>query len=118
MPFKSRLRTIKNQFFIFSILYFLVSVLEIIGDTFNQNELVYLTKPLLMPLLILLFYQTWRSQKDTKSKLLIGALFFAFIGDVALMLVSINDNFFLVGLGAFLITQLFYYFLLLRTEKI
>jgi len=108
VSFKSCLIEIKKQYFIFSIIYFLVSALEITGDFLGSKELVYMTKPLLMPLLIVLYYSTWKKQKDFISKLLIGALFFAFIGDVALMLLSLNEQFFLIGLGAFMITQLLY----------
>ena len=98
----------KNQYFILTIIYFLVSAIEIIGDISGAKEMVYITKPLLMPLLILLYIPTWNQHKDNLSKLLIGALFFAFIGDVALMLVSLDDQFFLLGLGAFMITQVLY----------
>ena len=99
---------IKNHFFIFSIIYFLISIVEIIGDFSGSKEMVYITKPLLMPLLILLYVPTWNQYKDNLSKLLIGALFFAFVGDVALMFVSLSEHYFLLGLGAFMITQILY----------
>ena len=98
----------KNQYFIISIIYFLVSAIEIVGDVSGAKEVVYITKPLLMPLLILLYIPTWNQYKDNLSKLLIGALFFAFIGDVALMFVSLSEHYFLLGLGAFMVTQIIY----------
>jgi len=104
----------KNQYFIISIIYFLVSAIEIVGDVSGAKEVVYITKPLLMPLLILLYIPTWNQHKDNLSKLLIGALFFAFVGDVALMLVSLSEHYFLLGLGAFMITQLLYIFIFSR----
>ena len=108
MSFKFSLKEIRNSFFIISIIYFLVSAIEIVGDVSGAKEVVYITKPLLMPLLILLYIPTWNQYKDNLSKLLIGALFFAFVGDVALMLVSLSEHYFLLGLGAFMITQLLY----------
>ncbi len=88
--------------------YIVIAAFEIVGECFNNDLLIYITKPLLMPLLIALYYPTWKKQKDFISKLLIGALFFAFIGDVALMLLILNEQFFLIGLGAFMITQVLY----------
>ena len=70
-----------------------------------------------MPLLILLYVLTWNQQKDNLSKLLIGSLFFAFIGDVSLMFVTNNEHFFLLGLGAFMVTQLLYIFIFSRASN-
>ena len=108
MSFKLSLKEIRNSFFILSIIYFLVSAIEILGDISGAKEVVYITKPLLMPLLILLYIPTWNQYRDNLSKLLIGALFFAFVGDVALMFVSSSEHYFLLGLGAFMITQILY----------
>ena len=108
MSFKLSLKEIRNSFFIISIIYFLVSAIEIVGDVSGAKEVVYITKPLLMPLLILLYIPTWNQNKDNLSKLLIGALFFAFIGDVALMFVLLSEHYFLLGLGAFMVTQIIY----------
>ena len=92
-----------------------MSSLEILGDFIGSIELVYITKPILMPLLIALYLPIWKKQKDLLSKLLISALFFAFIGDVALMFLSINEQFFLLGLGAFMVTQLLYIIIFSKT---
>ena len=80
MSFKPSLRKIKRQFFTISIIYFLVSAIELVGDFIGDQEIVFLTKPLLMPLLIILYFPTWKQHKDNLSILLISALFFAFIG--------------------------------------
>ena len=67
-----------------------------------------------MPLLMLLYIPTWKQQKDLSSKLLMIALFFAFVGDVSLMLIANNEHLFLLGLGAFMVTQLLYIFIFSR----
>jgi uncharacterized membrane protein YhhN len=50
------------------------------------------------------------TKSDTPSYFLIGALVASWAGDVLLLFQSRNEIFFLLGLGAFLVTHLFYIF--------
>ncbi|HEX3168054.1 MAG TPA: lysoplasmalogenase [Chitinophagaceae bacterium] len=93
---------------IWIIVYLLVLGADLIA-VYNGNEnLRYITKPLLMPLLILFFiFQT----KDLASSLkiwIVLALIFSWAGDLLLMFESTNSNFFIFGLAAFLIAHIFY----------
>jgi uncharacterized membrane protein YhhN len=92
------------------ILLALASVGILIADYFEKQSLRYFTKPLLMPLLAMFYYST---SKDPDI-LVIIALTFAFIGDVALMW-PWKKPFFITGLGSFLLGHLVYVFIFLRS---
>lgn len=79
--------------------------LEIFWDTVNQPIGVYLTKPLLMPLLIL-FLVSQVTQLDRLGKLVIIGLILSTFGDVFLMLRS--ADFFVPGLASFLLAHVCY----------
>ena len=83
------------------IVFFIVLVVEIYFSTTHQNTLVKFTKPLLMPLLMLLAFQL-----NIKERNLYIALFFSLLGDVFLMF-SGELNF-ILGLGSFLLAHVFY----------
>lgn len=106
MPFKSRI----NSFNLWIALYVFVALLELVGEAFSFNFLIYATKPLLIPILIVFLHQ--KTKKDTPSLTsLYIALLFSAIGDDLLLFTSINDSFFLFGLLSFLVTQVFYCFI-------
>jgi len=98
--------------------YFLLAVAEIIGEYLELSLMVYLTKPLLMPVLGCWFLsQTKGIQNKRHKKLLILSIVFAFGGDTFLMFVTHNENFFLFGLASFLVGQLFYAFAFINSIK-
>ena len=72
--------------------------------------LEYACKPLLLAVLSAWFYLNSRRHGDRFTVLVQGALFFSWLGDVALMFVHRDGFFFLVGLGCFLLAQLCYGF--------
>ncbi len=89
---------------IFTIIFFTISTLEILAGTFGFREGVYLTKPLIM-LSIGIFYYSQRKEKlDTQDRIMLVAFFFSMLGDIFLMLGK--EEYFPLGLGSFLITQL------------
>jgi Predicted membrane protein len=73
------------------------------ADRNNIQKLKVLTKPLLVPLIIL-FYLTSAVQINW---LIVTALFFGFLGDLSLLWGS-KKIFFAIGLFAFLVGHLFY----------
>lgn len=90
------------------ILYFLVLAAELFA-VYNSNEtLRYVTKPLLMPLLIIYFMAETNSYISSLRKWIVLALLFSWAGDLLLMFESLNSNFFIFGLVAFLIAHIFY----------
>lgn len=88
------------------ILFFITAVLQVTGEILQNEVLIFVFKPLLMPLLL-----TWYLLKSTPLKRkvsLIIALIFSFFGDTFLLFVYKNELFFLLGLGSFLVAQLAY----------
>lgn len=88
-------------------LFLIVSILDIIGVALNNSLMQAIFKPLIMPSLIALYYFT----VNKKNKWYLLALVFSFLGDVLLM---DKDNLFLYGIGAFLLTQILYIFIIVR----
>ena len=87
--------------------YTILAILYLIGELIENQMLTNMTKPLLM--VALAIYFIYSVGLKTKSNMLIFVgLLFSQVGDTLLMYVSSNANFFLAGLGAFLITQILY----------
>src|SRR6187431_1073424 len=90
------------------ILYFFIFGADLFA-VYNGNEsLRYITKPLLMPLLIIFFVFQTKDFLSPLKKWIVLALVFSWAGDVLLMFESTNSNFFISGLVAFLIAHIFY----------
>jgi len=88
--------------------YFIVLAADLFA-VYNGNEtLRYITKPLLMPLLIAFFIFQTKDLASSLKKWVVPALVFSWAGDVLLMFESTNSNFFIFGLVAFLIAHIFY----------
>ncbi len=90
------------------IAFFILLAIEIYFSTSHQNSLVKITKPLLMPLLMLMAFQL-----NIKEKYIYIALFFSLLGDVFLMFGG--ELYFMLGLGSFLLAHVFY-ILLFRNQ--
>jgi len=89
-------------------IFFLVLAIELVGEVFldflDFPYLVYIFKPLLMPLLIF-----WYKKTDINYlKILVYALVFSLFGDIFLMFLPLSEHFFLAGLASFLITHVLY----------
>lgn len=84
-----------------TLLFFTVSFLDIIGVATNISWLQIIFKPLIIPSLIALYYYS----ANKVNKWYVFALLFSFLGDVLLM---DKVNYFIFGIGAFLITQVLF----------
>jgi uncharacterized membrane protein YhhN len=91
-----------------SVAYGLAATGWIVGETSGMDTLVYVCKPLLMIILSSWFYFSSRRYGDRFTLLVQAGLFFSLVGDVALMYQQLDEFFFLIGLGAFLIAQICY----------
>ncbi len=89
------------------ILYILLCVLEITGTLVESQNLILVTKPLLMPALLLWFLNVIRFRSKFKNIITVSIVF-AFFGDTFLLFAPKDELFFLLGLGAFLVGQLLY----------
>ncbi len=90
----------------------LCTMLNLGSVSFENVLLEYLTKPLLMPLLGIYCWYTLPASVIAKGmpklKLVISALIFSWLGDVALLFTRLNPDFFLLGLAFFLCAHLIY----------
>ncbi len=100
----------KDSVRILKVLFFITAAGNLISHISSAVWLEYATKPLLMILLILIFTTSSIDQKSISFRLTILALLFSWFGDILLLFQSWNELFFLLGLFAFLIAQIFYIF--------
>jgi uncharacterized membrane protein YhhN len=98
-----------------SLVYLFALAVVIFAASAGLRELQLASKPLLMPLLIFYFGAATRETNRARF-LVIGALFFSWLGDVALLFDRAHQAFFMLGLAAFLAAHLCYiaYFLKIR----
>ena len=93
---------------IWIILFLLMLLIDLVAVYLNNEPLQFITKPLLMPLLaIYLLLQTSSATSGLKAWIFL-ALFFSWVGDMLLLFDERGPNFFLFGLSAFLVAQVFY----------
>ena len=95
--------------YIFLILFFIVAIVEVFSEYKDNTKIEFFTKPLLMPLLIL-FYIFGVIEGASIAQvdwLIVVALIGGWAGDVLLMQKD-QEKWFLFGMVAFLINQIFY----------
>jgi uncharacterized membrane protein YhhN len=92
------------------VIYGIVCVTEIIGEIISDqlafHWVKYLTKPLLMPILIFWLFKTMNYKLNVYQQLIASGLIFSCLGDVFLMF-DMNELF-IFGLGSFFITHILY----------
>ena len=101
-------------------IYFLVALVVVTTEMLPNEELHFFSKCLLMLVLGAFYIQSVAGKWNKVHKLLITAIFFSWVGDMALMFVSNTGanqkvmgvtkapGYFLLGLGAFLVAHLLY----------
>lgn len=98
-------------------LFIIDLIVELAAIVWNIGTIRYLTKPLL--LLLLLTYVLFQDIPSIKAKtLLLAALFFSWAGDLFLLFDSSESSFFIFGLVSFLTAHIFYIILFLQQKKI
>jgi uncharacterized membrane protein YhhN len=93
---------------IWIILFALVLLIDLVSVYLNNESLRFITKPLLMPLLAIYLLQQTSSAMSSLKIWIFLALFFSWLGDIFLLFEERGSNFFLLGLSAFLVAQVFY----------
>jgi uncharacterized membrane protein YhhN len=88
-------------------LFFIVSILDIIGVALNNSLMQTFFKPMIILSLIALYYFT----VDKMNNLYLLALAFSLLGDILLL---DKNNLFIYGIAAFLLTQILYIFIIVR----
>lgn len=103
----------KQQSKIFFGIYAVVVVLELLFIYFDQPQLRWFTKPLLMPLLMLGFFVESAKRNSALFNLILAALFLSWSGDVLLQM----KEMFIPGLISFLLAHVFYIIYFIKTGK-
>lgn len=98
-----------------TLIFWIVALLHLTGITIENSLMTQFSKPLLVPILFL-WALSFSSAVSNKHILLAG-LFFSFVGDVMLMLDSVDPLYFIFGLVAFLLTQVFYCVFFLKIKS-
>ena len=86
-------------------IYLVISAIYLLITAFNQEEMVRVVKPFLLPILIVAVYYT---ENFSTKKILVTALTFSWIGDVILLFADRGEIYFILGLVAFLLSHIFY----------
>lgn len=104
--------------FLLHFLFLIIVVGDLAGEFLQIKWLDYAFKPLIL-IWIGSYFLIHAKNIDRKVVQLASfAFLFSWFGDIFLMFGARGDNFFILGLGAFLIAQIFYSFLFLRTINI
>ena len=90
------------------ILFLAVLVANLADRQFNNGQLEYFFKPLLIPVLAIYFILQTNIIVTGLKKWILLALFFSWAGDVLLMFEPKDKIFFLLGLSSFLLAHVFY----------
>lgn len=90
------------------ILFWLDSALNIWAVSTHNQPFIYITKPLLMPLLALSLWLHAGTLFIRARNLALVGLIFSFVGDTLLMFADRSANFFMLGLISFLLAHVCY----------
>lgn len=99
---------------IFTVIYFALGIIFIASEYLEFETIRFLTKPLLMPALIVSYLSLNKKYGLKHNWLMILALIFSWLGDTFLLLQKFTLNFFLIGLACFLLTHVFYIILFFK----
>ncbi|MFX1417552.1 MAG: lysoplasmalogenase [Promethearchaeota archaeon] len=93
----------------FLALFFVFAAVEVFGEFKDNDKIIYFTKPLVVPMLILfyIFGVIGAASIVLVDWLIVIALIFGFTGDIFMMLRN-QEKWFLFGMCAFLFNQIFY----------
>lgn len=98
----------------------IVALVEFYAEFVHHRELIFFSKPLLLPLIAAYYFFSLNGIWNTVHKLIMLAFLFSWFGDISLMLTpeTVTDTelmgipkskyFFLGGLGSFLVTQILF----------
>jgi uncharacterized membrane protein YhhN len=99
----------KQLFFLFAI----VSILEIVFVSTDNQTLRYFTKPLIIPLLATIYLSYQHPRKPLFKDYILLGLLFSWVGDVLLQM----PNLFVPGLLSFLTAHIFYIIYFAKTKS-
>jgi len=93
----------------FTWIFAIILIIELLcGYHKDLTTLHYFTKPLIVLSLLIFFFTQCQHLKKTIKVLIIMALVFSLIGDIALLFDSIDPLYFIIGLASFLLAHVMY----------
>jgi uncharacterized membrane protein YhhN len=93
----------------FWIIFFgVVMLADLTGIQWKEEQLEYIFKPLIVPVLVAYFLSQTNHITNGLKKWIFLALFFSWTGDILLMFQGESEIYFLAGLGSFLLAHIFY----------
>lgn len=92
----------------FKIVFPTLMVLELVAEGFQFYPGVLILKPAVTICIILFFWSELKKAPHSFGNSVLIGLLFSLLGDVLLMFVKFESNFFIAGLGAFLFAHIFY----------
>lgn len=102
--------------YVYLALYIAAAIVNVSARLLDLETLAMYSKVVLMPLLIAYVYEAAKNNVTLLVLLLCGALIFSWGGDMALLYEG--DNYFLLGMGSFLIAQLIYAYLFRKSIQL
>lgn len=96
----------KPRIFGLTFLIFCCLAIEIYAENTENVALIYITKPLLIPLLIFMLFASSQPWKNKMGRFVVFGLLFSWVGDMLLMIREFD--LFLLGLSSFLLAQVLY----------
>jgi len=96
------------NFRLHSLLYFGIAIVFIVLETVGVFYPGIAVKALIIPALIWLYLRFVKGRINSFHRLILIALVFSWVGDITLQLNIIKEDFFIIGLGSFLVAQLIY----------
>ncbi len=98
----------KNKKIFFDVVFFILAAGEILSHIISSEILHFIFKPLLLIWLSFYFYWFARNKFSSYTKLIFAGFVFSWVGDVFLIFEGSGEEYFLMGLGSFLVTHIFY----------
>ena len=98
-----------------SIIYFIIGLISIIFLNLPGFWPGFITKALIIPVLIILFLSNMNPLKNRLHRFMFAGLLFSWAGDVSLEFSKDNGNLFLPGLACFLMAHVMYFMVFLIT---
>ena len=98
----------KNSAGFFLIAFFLLSIINLIFVYSQWQTGIYLSKPFLLTTLACWFYLTTKRDPSFFRNSILAGLTFSIVGDCFMMFSEQSPLSFILGLGSFLVTHLFY----------
>lgn len=102
----------------FTFIFAIIVLIELIcGNLEVLASLHYFSKPLIVVSLLIFFSTQSKRLNKTIRILMILALMFSLIGDIALLFDTINPNYFMIGLASFLLAHVMYILVFLKQRN-